>query len=107
MVTEQDLLDAGYTNIVSESCSTVVKTDVLYQKRIEDSWGTRYFINCYSFGKEPVVFKTDFYSGTGQKVFSVELYTHDIEEAEDQLDDIWYKMSFSLTGYYERNKEVV
>ena len=107
MVTEQDLLDAGYTKFVSEVYKTLFGTDVLFQKRVEDSYGIRYFIDCWYFSKQTVVFKANFYSDTGLNVFSVDLYTREIEEAEEQLADIWYKMSYSLTGYYERNKEVV
>lgn len=48
-ITEAILLSAGYKKYVSESTRTFKSTNTMYQKKVKDDVGVKYFINVYEY----------------------------------------------------------
>lgn len=108
---QQDLLNKGYRKHVSKHHLTFKMTDTLYQKRITDDKGTKYFVDAwyypaiqYSsvFVDESVQIECQF-SGKreGETFANVILFEKDIDQAEKTLENMWDKLEL---GYYELEK---
>lgn len=99
-----DKLEAeGYTKHVAEFYRTLMRTDTLYQKRITDKYGTRYFINAWYYDnevlKDSLQFDVQFtIDEDEQNHINVTLVTNDIRFAEAEFDKMWDRMIYE---YYE------
>lgn len=73
-VTKQ-LEESGYKKHVADFYKTLMHTDTLYQKRITDQSGVRYFINAW-------------YYDTDGRVFSCDVTANEHQEKLDQYNRI-------------------
>jgi len=101
-VTKQ-LEASGYKKHIAEFYQTLMGTDTLYQKRITDEYGTRYFINAWYFDnailKDSVQFDVQFtIDEDAQDHINVTLVTNDIGFAEHEFAAIWGNLMYE---YYE------
>lgn len=102
-LTEQ-LIEAGYKKHVAEFYKVFHSTDTLYQKRIDDERGKRYFINAWHYPKDEVIpfealqFEVQFDGAMEDDVINVEISTNNYVLAEKEFDRIWKLMNY---GYYE------
>ena len=103
------LLEKGYRKHVHESYKLLHMTDTLYQKKITDSTGVRYFINIWWYPErtvgdmghvmcESVQPEVQMTTRDGTHV-SIEYLSCDTEKAEDYFDDVWVELGMD---YYER-----
>lgn len=83
----------------------------LYQKRIEDEKGIKYFINYYLYHdeKENITFEVDLQFELEDCVMNIDLFNFEIEKfiypvaeaIESKVEDIWQKLG---AKYYEEYK---
>jgi len=109
MITATQLEAAGYRHSVCRGSKQF--TDVLYQKRFDDCYGKRYFVNVWEWDNRSHQQKCptmpDFsYQADGQfvdaqhRTFNVELLTNEsIERIEDFFKTVWSTLGCQ---YYER-----
>jgi len=99
-----ELLAKGYKKHVSETYNILKSTSILYQKRITDGHGTRYFINAWYYDsdlvKDTVQFDVQFTMDDDQ-VVDVCLPTNDIDFAEAEFDRIWTGMLYNYYGTWD------
>ena len=109
MITDQVLIENGYKrhkpDIFHEGASD------LYQKRIDDSNGKKYFINIYKYNFKDIPnhpFPNKIYWQSevqlflvNDKVCNIEYFGNleDINDIENFFNDIWYRMG--IFKYYE------
>lgn len=103
---KQDLLDSGYREHRSETYNLFRSTDLLYQKKVTDEKGVRYFINCWMFEKDGDIFKEDspmfevqFVMKDGEHC-GVNPFYVDIQKAEDFFHVLWEAMDFAYDELY-------
>ena len=75
----------------------------LYQKRVIDEKGTKYFINAYGYGIYETSLSFDYEVHLQRKGYCVDMTifntnTMTIEEIESEIDNLWYGGGFE---YYE------
>ena len=110
MQLEQDLLNRGYKQSIEPHWKSSKMTDVLFQKRICDGKGTKYFINVwyYPAGRygytdlpESIQAECQFHSdGVTEETMDIQLFTKDIDKIEEVFENIWNKLelgSFRLS----------
>jgi len=107
MIIEKSLLEAGYKKHVSSTYEAFKCTDTLYQKRITDSNGTKYFVNAWYYAAQPyanegVQFEVQFYNRNDEVEMDVSLFTNDVNVAESKFDLIWLNMNL---GYAEKEDD--
>lgn len=83
----------------------------LYQKRIEDEKGIKYFINYYLYRdeKQKITFEVDLQFELDDCVMNITLFNFKIEELiypvveaiESKVEDIWKKLSAKYYEEYE------
>lgn len=98
-MTPQELEDNGYTCYTSNTYKTIKNTDTLYQKRITNKIGIKYFIDLWYYENvwQP---EAVFYDIDNNALFEVTLYDASyINIIEEKFEKIWSKMN---CGYYER-----
>jgi hypothetical protein len=109
---QQKLESLGYTKSVQESYKIFHSTDTLFQKRIRDKKGTRYFINIWWY---PTTVVKGHALNEGIQ-YSVQIHTEDdshnrvvniefgsdysVVEAENLCDELWETLGGK---YYETN----
>lgn len=103
-IIQQQLTIAGYMLHRHDYHKILKGTELLYQKKISDEKGIRYFINCWVYEKDGELFKEDmplfevqFTMKDGEKC-DVEPFYKDIQQVEAFFDKLWKNMQF---GYYE------
>ena len=97
---EEELEKRGYRRHVHESYRIFKSTNLLYQKRITDANGTRYFINAWIYPELPVEQRVQFetqFSNEGEAVLDACSFYRNPEEAENQFKDIWSTMGYGYT----------
>lgn len=107
-ILQEDLLSRGYKKHVSESNKIFKMTDTLFQKRISDEKGKKYFINLWYYAEgrhgqtslpesiqAEVQFETD---GVTHENMNVTLFTRDIDKIEEVFENMWVTLNL---GYYE------
>lgn len=111
---QRELIGNGYKKHVSQSYRSFHSTDTLFQKRIRDNKGTKYFIDCWWYdnsaiptlveiGKgEMVQFECQFYNVDNSAVMNVTLFEKDVSKVEEYFEKIWIGMNL---GYYEKEIE--
>jgi len=97
------LEESGYKKHVADFYKELMGTDTLYQKRITDEYGTRYFINAWYFDnaivKDSIQFDVQFtIDEDTQDHINVTLVTNDIKFTEAEFDKLWNRMNYE---YYE------
>lgn len=107
MTISEQLLESGYKKHVSEHYRLLKMTDTLYQKRVDDSYGVKYYVNAWYYPErmmpntaicpEGVMFETQYRDG--DDYITVELSTSDIDKAEEEFYKIWQLMGY---GYKKR-----
>lgn len=108
MTLEQDLTLHGYTKHVSNSYRNFHDTDTLYQKRVDDVIGKKYFINIWYYSAQryghadlPELIQAEV-QFTGDSVteehLDVKLFIKDLDKIEEVFENIWVKLGL---GYYE------
>jgi hypothetical protein len=108
MTLEQELTLRGYTKHVADHYRVLNNTDTLYQKRISDSKGKKYFINIWYYPAQryghtdlpesiqaEVQFTGD---GVTDEHLDVKLFTKDLDKIEEVFENMWVKLGL---GYYE------
>lgn len=96
------LLDNGYKKFESEHNKVLRGSSILFQKKVEDSIGIRYFINCWIYfrdGRDVPFFESQMYNEKDVVEMDVSFFTEDYQEVESKLDNIWHKLEL---GYYEK-----
>lgn len=101
MITDEILLENGYRKYND----TWYNADRLYQKRIKDKRGTKYFINFLRynlpvFDNEP---RYDAILSSGTKDYDMEIVLFNIdkmsiEDIENKIEEMWTKLNLE---YYE------
>lgn len=99
----KQLEDSGYKKYVADFYKTLMHTDTLYQKRITDQSGVRYFINAWYYDtdilKDSIQFDVQFTINEEESIHTnVTLVTNDIKFAEVEFDKLWNRMNYE---YYE------
>lgn len=101
---KKQLTNAGYVLFRFECYRILKNTDLLYQKKISDGRGIRYFINCWVYEKDGALFTEDtpcfevqFTMKDGTEC-NVEPFYKEIQQVEDFFNKMWKNMEF---GYYE------
>lgn len=107
-ILQEDLLSRGYKKHVSESNKIFKMTDTLFQKRISDEKGKKYFINLWYYAEgrhgqtslpesiqADVQFETD---GVTDENMNVVLFTQDVDKIEEVFENMWVTLNL---GYYE------
>lgn len=105
---QETLISKGYKKHVSEHYKTFHATDTLFQKRISDDKGKKYFINIWYYlaGRygntdllesiqAEVQFEND---GVTEETMNVQLFTKDVEKIEQVFENMWKCLAL---GYYE------
>ena len=104
---QQELNKKGYKKYVSESNRVFKMTDTLFQKKVVDDKGIRYFIDCWWYEQQCIngtvipeswQFETQFHGDKIDQVIDVMLFEKDIDKAEQMFNDMWVKLGL---GYYE------
>jgi hypothetical protein len=108
MITADQLLATGYRKSICDGSKQF--TNVLYQKRIDDECGKRYFINVWEWdNRMHVGVPNDFsYQAEGQfkdgcdNTFNIELLTNDsIEQVEAFFADTWERLGYAHYEMFE------
>lgn len=103
---QQSLLDAGYREHFSADHHTFHSTQWLYQKKVTDNVGVKYFINVYWYDcpelefvgwREGLQFEAQLHYREGS-VVDVKFSDTDIIKIESRIDDIW---SSGVLDYYD------
>jgi len=106
---QQDLISRGYKKHVSEINKTFKMTDTLFQKRISDERGKKYYIDIwyYAAGRhgqtslpESIQAECQFHNGDGitDEPMNVQLFIKDVDKIEEVFENMWVKLGL---GYYE------
>jgi hypothetical protein len=103
---QKQLITEGYKLCESRENFLGKSTNVLYQKRIRDDNGTRYFIDAYYYPSQkyttvvcPESFQVDAQlSWAGGDVFNITLLDGDIKTCENRLKVMWEGLNLD---YYE------
>lgn len=108
MTLEQELTLHSYTKQVAGHYNTFKHTDILYQKRISDSKGKKYFINIWYYPAnryghtdlpESIQAEVQFTGdGVTDEYVDVTLFTKDLDKIEEVFENMWVKLGL---GYYE------
>jgi hypothetical protein len=109
MSIQEKLLEKGYKKYVSKSNAVFKSTDTLFQKKVVDDKGVRYFIDCWWY-KEEVInghtiqeswqFEVQYSSSPVSNTMNVMLFEKDIDKAEQMFDHMWTVLNL---GYYEED----
>lgn len=106
------LIQNGYKKYVSSGYNFLKNTDTLFQKKVVDDTGIRYFIDCWWYPEQKInshfiekswQFEVQFYDNENNVTMNVMLFEKDVAEAEKQFDNIWKSLKL---GYYENTKEI-
>lgn len=105
---QEILISKGYKKHVSEHYKVFHTTDTLFQKRISDDKGKKYFIDVWYYPagryghtdlpesiQAEVQFEKD---GITDENMNVELFTKDIDKIEEVFENMW---KYLALGYYE------
>lgn len=100
MTTEQKLLQHGYTKSVCRTYKAIMSTDTLYQKRVRDDEGTKYFINAWYYpplqlpGRDTIKATVKFESQMECEGNTVDVSPIgvDVENAERLFEKLWWDM---------------
>ena len=104
---QEKLISKHYKKHVSKSNRALKLTDTLFQKLVEDSYGIRYYIECWyyparhcgeSFFDESWQFEVQFSGDNASGTMNVQLFEKDIDKAEQMFNTMWTKLDL---GYYE------
>lgn len=108
MPLQEYLILRGYEKYVAESYKTFHMSDTLFQKRITDDKGKKYYINLWYYAEgryghtdlpesiqAEVQFETD---GVTHENMSVTLFTKDVDKIEEVFENMWVTLNL---GYYE------
>jgi len=101
---QQRLLDSGYNHHECDMYATLHGTRHLYQKRITDDHGIRYFINAWYFHKQSgmptdgVQMEVQYTDMFDDNINVCPLLGDKIEQSEKFFEEMWERMDF---GYYE------
>lgn len=104
---EDVLIEKGYKKYVSQSNSVFKMTDTLFQKKVVDDKGVRYFIDCWWYKEETIngytipeswQFEVQFHGNEASQTMNVMLFEKDVDKAEQMFNDVWTKLNL---GYYE------
>jgi hypothetical protein len=109
-VLQQKLLDNGYRKHCSLNYTTFHSTDTLYQKRIDDDVGKRYYINAWYYpckdwnngniSPESIMVEVQLKDQDGDAYLTVSPWVNnDIVKAEEIIDRIWLS---ERCGYDEK-----
>lgn len=89
---------------------TLYNSERLYQKRVSDEQGIKYFINFYQYNKEKtnkvtnITWKVKLQFQLSISTMSITLFTFkdnsDLSEIEQFIDDLWERLE---AHYYEKN----
>jgi hypothetical protein len=102
------LLASGYVKSVSKHYTTYKTTDTLYQKRITDSIGKKYYINIWWYSEkwyaetlspESIQAEVQFTGYEDDETTDVLLFTKDLVKIEAKFEEMWNLLKFD---YYER-----
>lgn len=112
MINREELIKHGYKTYDSDALYNAV---CLYQKRIKDDKGTKYFIDIYEYMLGLNKYHDDYRSYEARLVTSLKddtyslnilLYCIDdnttIEQLEKDIEDIWTKLG---CDYYEKSND--
>ena len=104
MITDEILLENGYR----QYSDTWYNADRLYQKRIKDKKGTKYFINFLSYDLPIFNNETryDVRLSSGTKDYDMEIVLFNIssmslKDIENKIEEIWTKLNLE---YYEEEE---
>lgn len=104
---QEDLISRGYKKHVSEIHKTFKMTDTLFQKRISDDKGKKYFIDIWYYVGSPshnfpesIQAEVQFHDGDGitEESMNVQLFIRDITKIEEVFENMWGKLGLN---YYE------
>lgn len=104
---QDQLIRKGYKKYVSQSNTVFKMTDTLFQKKVVDDKGVRYFINCWWYKEDCVnghtipeswQFEVQYSANDASRTMNVTLFEKDIDKAEQMFDDMWTKLNL---GYHE------
>ena len=106
------LLAKGYGKSVSKHYLTYKSTDTLYQKRITDEIGKKYYINIWWYPEkyygethvpESIQAEVQFTGYEDDETTDVLLFTKDLVKIEAKFEEIWNLLKFD---YYKRWEHV-
>ena len=106
---QAELLARGYKKWVSETTRIFKMTDSLYQKKVIDNKGKKYFIDIYYYPagrygnrdmEESIQAEVQFHNGDGitDNTMNVQLFVKDIDKIEEVFENMWVKLGLN---YYE------
>ena len=106
---QEDLISRGYKKYISEGNKIFKMTDTLFQKRISDEKGKKYYIDLwyYPAGRhgqislpESIQAEVQFHDGDGttEENINVQLFIKDIDKIEEVFENMWQKLGLN---YYE------
>lgn len=107
----EQLISRGYSKHVAGHYTTFKHTDILYQKRISDSKGKKYFINIwyypanrYGYTDLPESIQAEVqFNGDGvtDEYVDVTLFTKDIDKIEEVFENMWVKLGLGYCELWE------
>lgn len=104
---QDQLISKGYKKYVSKSNAVFKSTDTLFQKKVVDDKGIRYFIDCWWYKEQTInghtipegwQFEVQFSGDDVSKTMNVMLFEKDVDNAEQMIDHMWTVLNL---GYYE------
>lgn len=104
MTDVKELEANGYKYFNSLQWEILRSTPHLYQKKVVDGVGIRYFIDVFYYPGHPEThengfqFETVLYDKDKEPLAQITLYTSDMEKAEQAFSEMWTKLN---CGYYE------
>lgn len=108
---EKQLLNKGYRKSVQESYKLLHQSDTLYQKRVSDYNGVRYYINVWWYPERPtggmghgsipesIQPEVQMLTPDGNRV-DIAYLSDDIEKAETFFDDTWVELGMEYDDEY-------
>lgn len=99
----KQLIELGYKKHISDSYKMFHSTNVLYQKRVDDDKGIRYYINSWYYPdghshEEGIQIDVQLYGVENKVIMNVTMFEQDPRNAEMYLQYMWETLKL---GYYE------
>tara|TARA_B100002019_G_C21107384_1_gene516634 strand:+ start:477 stop:824 length:348 start_codon:yes stop_codon:yes gene_type:complete len=103
------LLESGFVKDVRSQYVTFQNTDTLYQKKVCDDKGVRFFLNAWYHKEKQIAqhtipasfsFELQFSQDEGETVININILTDNHEVAEAKANEIWQKLNCDYTKKY-------
>lgn len=104
---KDELTSLGYKEYISDWYHKFQCTDTLYQKKVKDDKGIRYFIDIWYYPEVmehiSIQIECQLYNQENTAAMDITLFEQDPKKAEEYLQYMWETLKL---GYYEIKEEI-